>query len=337
MSAPLNSARLAGSSSATTGWESAPCAVCGGVQSRPVLVIPFPEAPGGASAVVECSGCGLRRLDPRPGAATIGGYYSAAAGGGYNAYVGRKRSPRTQAIWDLLRDGFARPAVQPAWSRVLSPVTGAVASWAFDINVPLRRRTGLRVLEVGAGFGDILIYLRQRGCEVCGTDLSPDAVAKGREYGLEMHLGHLREAGLASASFDAAIMCHSLEHVPDPRAELGELARLIKPGGTLHVAVPNGHAVRLDLDGLGWAHLSFPLHFWYFDARNLTRLLAEYGFTPVAGPATTTRHHAFNEWRHDFFRRGPVASTQRFLKFLVASAGRRDGGDVLRVTAVRGG
>jgi ubiquinone/menaquinone biosynthesis C-methylase UbiE len=214
-------------------------------------------------------------------------------------------------------------------------LTGLFASWAFDINVALDRREGLSALEVGAGYGDILIYLRERGCQTAGTDLSEAAVAKGREYGIDMRYGHLKDVGLPSGSFDIAIMCHSLEHVPQPRVELAELSRLVKKGGRLHIAVPNGHAVRMDQDQLEWAHLSHPLHFWYFDGENLARLLHEYGFEPVIGPKTTTRHHALNAWRDQFRKRGVGPATRVLLNFLKASMSRSDGGDVLRVVAER--
>jgi ubiquinone/menaquinone biosynthesis C-methylase UbiE len=150
-----------------------------------------------------------------------------------------------------------------------------------------------------------------------------------------MRWGHLKDVGLPAKQFDIAIMCHSLEHVPQPRAELAELARLVKPGGRLHIAVPNGHAVRLDQDGLEWAHLSHPLHLWYFDSDNLARLLREYGFEPVIGPTTTTRHHALNAWRDQLRRRGFGAATRTLLAFLGESRRRPDGGDVLRVVAER--
>ena len=311
------------------------CAVCGAREASIVLRIPFGDAPNGESAVVQCKQCGLRRLDPRPGSEIIGKYYAAAAGDGYNAYVGRKRSPLKQSIWNALRDGYAHPSKQPWWSRLLSPLTGPFASWAFDINAALDRREGLCALEVGAGYGDILIYLHERGCKTWGTDLSEAAVAKGREYGVDMRWGHLKDVALPTNTFDIAIMCHSLEHVPQPRVELAELSRLIKPGGKLHIAVPNGHAVRMDQDGLEWAHLSHPLHLWYFDAENLVRLLREYGFEPVKGPSTTTRHHALNAWRDQVSRRGPIAATRTLLAFLRESTRRKDGGDVLRVVAER--
>jgi SAM-dependent methyltransferase len=208
-----------------------------------------------------------------------------------------------------------------------------MARWLFDINLFLGGRRGLRILEVGSGFGDILIYLRSRGCEVLGTDLSKEAAAKGREYGLEMRVGNLADLALPSASFDAAILCHSLEHLPDPRVEIGELARVLRPGGELHLAVPNGRAVRFELDGMEWAHLSYPLHFWYFDGRALQRLLEGHGFELMEPPRTTTRHHALKAVWSDTRRIGLPRALRRFMAFLQASRRRADGGDVLRVVA----
>ena len=314
------------------GWENVSCALCGQAGAETVLTIPCASAPDGMSAVKACRHCGLRRLEPRPDRNLIGTFYAAAGGDNYNAYQGRRRSARTQALWNFLRDGAARPARSSTIGKLLAPLTGAIANWAFDINVLLDRQIGRRVLEVGAGYGDILIYLRERGCEVLGTDLSPSAVAKAAEYGVEVRLGVLHDLGLPAAAFDAAIMCHSLEHVPDPNVELAELARLLKPGGTLHIAVPNGHAVRLDSDGVNFAHLSFPLHYWFFDAESLAKLLRKHGFQIAKGPWTTTRHHAFKAWLSGL-RTGPVAATRQFWRFLATTARRPDGGDVLRIIA----
>lgn len=315
----------------TTSWIETTCALCGGSAVRPILEVPHPEAPDGRSVIGACTGCGLRRLTPRPGPDSIDAYYAAATG--YNAYVGRRRSPRAQRLWNFLRDGAAAPSGQGVVGRLLRPLTGPTSRWLFDINVPLDGRRGLRVIEVGSGFGDILIYLKSRGCEVLGTDLSRAGAEKAREYGVEVRVGNLAELGLPAESFDAAILCHSLEHVPNPNVELAELARLLTPGGQIHIAVPNGNAVRLRLDGTAWPHLSHPLHFWFFDAASLTRLLERHGFRLTGPPRTTTRHHAFNTWRYEGRHRSWILATRRFVGFLRATAATPDGGDVLRVIA----
>jgi SAM-dependent methyltransferase len=298
-----------------------------------VLTIPQPDAPGGVAQVWRCAQCGLRRLHPRPTPASLPRYYAAASA--YNAYIGRTRSSRTQRVWNFLRDCYARPDGFGTGVRLASPVGRAIADWAFDINVPLHGAHGRRVLEIGSGYGDLLIYLKDRGCQVLGIDPSPEAAEAGRRHGVEIRVGFVADLALPPASFDAIVMCHSLEHVPDPNVELAEVARLLASGGRLHLAVPNGNAVRLDLDGVHWAHLSHPLHLWYFDAQTLTRLLARHGLEPVRPPSTTTRHHALKHWIGECRRGHLIAGTRQFAKFIAATARSPDGGDVLRLVACR--
>jgi SAM-dependent methyltransferase len=314
------------------GWVTTTCALCGAHDARPLFRVPHADAPGGAAAVVRCA-CGLRRLDPRPAQATVAGYYAAERG--FNAYAGRRRPPLKQALWNALRDGAAAPAGQSFAGRVARPLTRPLARWLFDVNVPLDRRRGMRVLEVGSGFGDLLVYLRSRGCDVLGTDLSPAAAAKAREYGLEVRVGALRSLALPAARFDVVIMNHSLEHVPDPNDEVAEAARVLVPGGRLHVAVPNGAAVRLRLDETAWVHLSAPLHYWFFDARSLAALLERHGLRPCGPPRTATRHHALSSWAQARRALGLRRATTALARFVAASLGAADGGDVLRMEAER--
>jgi SAM-dependent methyltransferase len=310
-------------------WVDAQCGLCGESAGRTVLEIPHPDAPGGRTQVLECAACGLRRLTPRPGPAALGRYYE----DDHTAFVGRVRSPAKQAVWDLLRDAWSRP---PGSRRaMLHPLLAPVADWAFDINVSLDRPALIRVVDAGSGFGDLLIYLKSRGAEVQGVDFDPRAVEKAAEYGVPVHLGDLRSAQLPSDSVDVGIMGHSLEHVPDPAAEIREFARILRPGGRLHIAVPNGHALGLELDGTDWMHLSFPLHFWFFDAATLTRLLEQNGFSLAGPPKTVDRLHYVGRWRHGLRDGGIGEATRAFAQHLRGSLGAKDSGDVLRVVATR--
>ncbi|MBX3745740.1 MAG: class I SAM-dependent methyltransferase [Verrucomicrobiae bacterium] len=314
-------------------WEESACALCGELDGTSVLAIPQPDAPAGVAHLWQCRSCGLRRLNPRPSPGALGHYYALAQG--YNAFLGRTRSPHVQRVWDFLRDAHSRPPSLRGWRRIVAPLAAPIARWAFDINLRLDGPRPPRVLEIGSGYGDILIYLQQRGCDVLGVDPSPQAAEAGRRHGIDIRVGCVADLQLPDASFDAVILCHSLEHVPDPNRELGEAARLLRPEGQLHLAVPNGHAVRLTLDGLHWAHLSHPLHLWYFDARSLTRLLARHRLVPIRPPVTTSRHHPFQHGCREFLHGQPLAATRQLLRFLSASLRTPDGGDVLRLIAAK--
>lgn len=312
-------------------WREVACALCGTTGGRPILEVPHPDAPNGISRVVRCESCGLRRLNPRPDQSIIGRYY----GDDYNAFAGRRRGVVKQAIWDFLRDVSSQAPGRGRRWRFARPLVRPLAEWAFDINVSLHERGQLRVLEVGCGYGDLLMYLQSRSCEVLGVDRDARTRSAGTVRGIPIHIGELRTLQLPDAVFDVAILCHSLEHLPDPARELRELARLVRPGGHLHVAVPNGDAVGLRLQGAGWPHLSHPVHFWFFDTRTLTVLLERCGFVPVRAPYSTSRHHYVIRWLHEMHSEGVIAASRRFWRYLGASAASDDGGDVLRVVARR--
>lgn len=314
----------------SSGWIATSCALCGGSQSEPLHQIVDRSAPGGRAAIVRCPECGLRRLDPRPSDEAVGGYY----GRDYNSFAGRTRGPLKQLVWDQLRDLSSRPATRGEGLRLVAPLARRLAARIFDIDVPLdgRRRT---VLDVGSGYGDLLIYLASRGCRVQGVDADPRAAETAREYGIPVLLEDPARLPLPARSVDATILCHSLEHLPHPERVLEEVARLSRPGGELHIAVPNGASAGLALEGSEWGHVSFPLHFWYFDDRSLSRLLVRSGFEPVATSYRMTWGFQWGTWRRERRRAGlaTAARTALMLTWSVTRDPRKR--DVLRVVARR--
>lgn len=106
-----------------------------------------------------------------------------------------------------------------------------------------------RVLDLGCAFGFATRLLKRRGYEAVGADASPAYIVRAKRADprgtyLLADAGHVP---LPDASFDGAIFLDVMEHLPDERAALAECARLLKPGGTLVLSVPNrGPLARLD-------------------------------------------------------------------------------------------
>ena len=304
-------------------WHDADCALCGaGAPFDTLLDLPHADAPGGRAWLVRCRTCGLRRLTPRPGPAVLPGYY----GGAYNAFVGRTRSPLKQRGWDLLRDIYA---VARGPLRVAAPLS----RWVFDISIRVDRARPQRVLEVGSGYGDLLVYLRSRGCRVQGVDFDPRAAEAGAALGVPIHTGTVETLTAESESFDVGVLCHSLEHLPDPVTTLKTIHDLLRPGAELHVAVPNGDSAALAIQGRTWMHLSYPLHFWFFDRATLVQLLERCGFKPLVAYSTSRWHH-LGAWLARL-RRGDIVQPTREACALAFGSVSPSSGDVLRVTAVR--
>lgn len=100
--------------------------------------------------------------------------------------------------------------------------------------------SGQRVVLVGVGTGLDLPWLKP-GASYVGVDLTEAMIvrarAKAREYAVPISLvrGDGMELPLADGSFDRAVLHLILAVVPDPRALLVEAARVVRPGGTIHI------------------------------------------------------------------------------------------------------
>ena len=122
------------------------------------------------------------------------------------------------------------------------------------------------VLDVATGTGLVARELVRRfGCSVVGIDQSPAmlAVARERTRGLPVTLaeGRAEELPFAGGEFASLTFTYLLRYVDDPAATVRELARVVRPGGTiamLEFAVPRGVSrplwelwVRVGLPGCG--------------------------------------------------------------------------------------
>jgi demethylmenaquinone methyltransferase/2-methoxy-6-polyprenyl-1,4-benzoquinol methylase len=103
--------------------------------------------------------------------------------------------------------------------------------------------SGSLVLDVATGTGAVALELQERGCTVVGIDQSPEMLAVARARGVEVHEGRAESLPFGDGEFDALTFTYLLRYVDDPAATLRELARVVKPGGTiasLEFAVPRG-------------------------------------------------------------------------------------------------
>jgi SAM-dependent methyltransferase len=117
-----------------------------------------------------------------------------------------------------------------------------------------------RVLEVGCGWGELAEWIaRKTGADVVAVDLSPRMVDLARERGVDARLADVEELPFADETFDVVVAAWMLYHVPDLERGLAEIARVLRPGGTL-VAATNSrlHLQELrDLVGSGPSTLKF--------------------------------------------------------------------------------
>ena len=147
-----------------------------------------------------------------------------------------------------------RPAHAMALFAPLGPTydrVGAVLSFGQDprwrrLLVGLLPPDGGRVLDVATGTGLVAAALVRRGFRVTGLDQSPEMLARARErFGGRVELVEASADALPfpDASFDHLTFTYLLRYVDDPGATLVELARVVRPGGTiamLEFGLPRG-------------------------------------------------------------------------------------------------
>ena len=127
----------------------------------------------------------------------------------------------------------------------------------------------------------MLAVLRDLGWDVEGVDFDPASVGLARSRGLKVHNGNLEDQHLPGASFDAVVMSHLVEHVPDPGRLFGECRRLLRPGGRLVMSTPNADSLAHSLYRASWVALDPPRHLHIFTPKSLCRLVEDAGFECV--------------------------------------------------------
>jgi demethylmenaquinone methyltransferase / 2-methoxy-6-polyprenyl-1,4-benzoquinol methylase len=108
------------------------------------------------------------------------------------------------------------------------------------------------VLDVATGTAAVALELvRQKDCFVVGIDQSPEMLTEGRRRvvlpaaagKVRLQEGDARNLPFEDGQFDALTFTYLLRYVEDPGATLRELARVVRPGGTissLEFGVPRG-------------------------------------------------------------------------------------------------
>ena len=129
-----------------------------------------------------------------------------------------------------------------------------------------------KILDIGAGVGDFLSVAKKDGWEIIGVEPSEKAKAIAKNKGVTF-VESIND--LENNSFDVITMWHVLEHVPDLENQIKELKRLIKPSGTIFIAVPNFNSFDAKYYGSFWAAYDVPIHLWHFSKTAIKKLFAK--------------------------------------------------------------
>jgi len=162
---------------------------------------------------------------------------------------------RVRSSIDRAPDRSIPPSEFDDADSALSDVLGALeeadnyADWIYRL---IRPYLGKRVLEIGAGHGELTERLR-RGSHVTATDLSKRCVDElARRFAgcdeVEVLQGDVAALGSNAGKFDSVVLVNVLEHIEDDEGALADLRDLLEPGGRLCVFVPAFDGLYSDFD-----------------------------------------------------------------------------------------
>lgn len=138
------------------------------------------------------------------------------------------------------------------------------------------------LIEIGPAAGLFMKSAERKGWRVKGLEPMAPAAAFARErLGLDVRECTVEEAPFPPASFDAAVMLETIEHVTDPVGVLTAVHRLLRQRGLLLLTTPNWEAFSRHALGEQWAVISPAEHLYIFSEATLTAALKKAGFTWV--------------------------------------------------------
>jgi SAM-dependent methyltransferase len=164
---------------------------------------------------------------------------------------------------------------------------------------------GVRVLDIGSGFGQALGYHAARACEVWGVESDENALRVAERHGFNVRIGIFDPADFPAGHFDVVTLDQVIEHMRDPVATMAGIRTVLKPGGVAILSTPNAAGWGARVFGRRWINWHTPYHLHFFSRRSM-RIAAERAGLESRPLGTITQSEWLHyQWIHLVTRRGP--------------------------------
>jgi ubiquinone/menaquinone biosynthesis C-methylase UbiE len=234
------------------------CLVCGNTNLTKALTCKDFVATGESFDLHRCQSCSFLFTNPRPSVSEIGPYYQSDR---YVSHAGDKGNfSFMYKVYDVVRD--------------------------YSINQKLRliksyHKTG-KMMDLGCGLGYFLDgVVKDNTFDVLGVDISQEAIDYVKnKFGYNVK-NETELDSMDAHSFDAITQWHVLEHVHMLNERMQQLKRLLKPGGTMFIAVPNSNSWDAKKYKEFWDGYDVPRHLYHFNQKSFNLLMEKHGFKVV--------------------------------------------------------
>lgn len=239
------------------------CRICGDPYGVGEVIGPLTDRRKGLDGswrLRSCGNCLAIGMDPLPSDEELSVYYAA-----YDQVERVDLSRKWTSNFPRLRKAFH-------W------LSGDVDPRDF-VQVP----QGARVLDYGCGHAGYLREFHERGIAITGAEITGFLVAACQQAGFDVRqVEGFSQIPFADSEFDVVYLMQVFEHLRDPHQFMAELVRILKPGGSLYMALPNAASFWRRVFGLNWVSGWFaPFHLFHYDRQTLARMAGQHHFQVV--------------------------------------------------------
>ncbi len=129
------------------------------------------------------------------------------------------------------------------------------------------------LLDVGCGTGDFFQAAQQNNWQVTGIEPNEQARSIANKKNKDSVFDVDKFLKLEPKSFDVITLWHVLEHLPNLEDDIAIFKKLLKPSGTLIIAVPNYKSYDAQYYKEFWAAYDVPRHLWHFNKASMSKLV----------------------------------------------------------------
>lgn len=209
--------------------------------------------------LVKCGNCGLEYLAEVPGQDELSEYYekqyfTERTDRGYNNYFSTELKSEIERVFKLnLID---------------------LDFFEFEKRVKGIKRT----LDTGCAAGYFVSYMKDRGWEASGIDVSRDCVEFAKNSQLDVVCGDYMAIEFP-ARFHLITLWATIEHLHNPDEVLEKIHGDLEEEGMLYISTCRTGGLNFkNLFGKNWRYYNFPEHIYFFSRKTIKKLLKQKGF-----------------------------------------------------------
>jgi SAM-dependent methyltransferase len=231
------------------------CPVCNSNQFTELFTCKDYVASGESFTIVSCQDCGLQFTNPRPSETEIGKYYESSQ---YISHAGTDKSELgvTYKIYDWVRN----------------------YSIGSKLTLIKKYHSQGKLLDLGCGLGYFLQGVKlDKTFEGSGADVSDEAIKYVKST---FNIDVMPENELAqsvAANYDIITQWHVMEHVHRLEERMKLLKNILKPDGTMFIAVPISNSFDAKHYKQFWDGYDVPRHLYHFSKKSMDNLMEANG------------------------------------------------------------